>query len=268
MIWLIQSGFNDGGYLSLIESLERLSIEYYLVDVIPFGGGYKLPDGLTTKDIIVYGSSSFIQFAKDQCWTPGSYINDNFAVDVWAKHYKEELLNSDSMYGTIINIEIPYEHFFIRPVYDNKKFSGMLMHRDEFESWRSKILDIPDEEYSTIKGNTEICISTIKQIIVEYRLFVVDGKVVTGSEYKRGDCVAYYEFIPEYILEYAKTVIDMWVPDNAFCLDIAEILIDDKPYCKVLEINCINGCGLYMADTDKYVYALTNQGKDNDKDYL
>lgn len=266
MHWLIRDGFSDQGYLNLLTALERLGYEYTLVKCIAFDDynytdldGNPLPDSLSNKPVMVYGGQGLIDYAKHRGWYPGAYTNENFNVSIWQEHWKDELLNNDSIIGTMGDIiEPPYEHFFIRPLFDNKNFAGMLMHSDEYKSWRQKILAIPDDCYSTMNKDTLITIATIKHIIAEYRLFVVNGKVVTGSEYKRGDNVGYYEYLPTYILDYAQKVIDIWEPDQAYCLDIAEIGKEDGTYdYKVLEVNCINGCGLYASDVYKYAHHLS-----------
>lgn len=255
MHWLIQSGFNDNGYKTLITALERMGITYTIVDVIPFGGGYSgIPE--LNGPVMIYGSQSFIEFSKKNWW-PGAYTNNNFSVDIWAKEYGEELLNYDSIYGTIGSIDVTLPKFFIRPIYDSKSFSGTIMTNEEFQLWRTQIKNL-DGDYSTITSDTMIAVSPLKSIIAEYRLFVVNSKVVAHSEYKRGDTVKYSCNVPEYVLEYANKIINKWQPDFAYCLDIAEIYTD-RYECKVLEINCINGCGLYDADVYAYVDALTNQ---------
>lgn len=259
MHWIIRKGFSDAGAQNLLKSLERLGYEYTMIDYIPFEDiPYNLPENLDTKNVIVYGGQGLINYAKDNNWYPGAFTNENFNVTSWLENYGEELLNYDSVVGKIKDIEPTMQHFFIRPLHDSKSISGQLMHLDEFNVWKASILNIPDDCYSTINGDTEMVISSIKQLVAEYRLFVVNSEVVTGSEYKRGDTVAYYEFVPEYVLEYAKKVISMWEPDRAYCLDIAEVFNPEgSSFCKVLEINCINGCGLYAADTMKYAHYLS-----------
>lgn len=256
-IWVIRKGFSDKAYLQLIEALSRMDIEYIMVDYVPFDDEnvYGLPDDFDRTDVIAYGGQGLINYGKNHGWS-GVFQNDNFAVTAWMAHYGDELLNYDSVVTTIEKANPKADRLFVRPVHDTKSFSGQLMDWENFYTWKNSILAIPDDVFSTITGNTEITIATVKQIIAEYRLFVVDGKVVTGSEYKRGNTVAYYEHVPEYVLEYAKKVISMWEPDLAYCLDIAEVYSDNGSYCKVLEINCINGCGLYASDVYKYANAL------------
>jgi len=255
-IWVVRKGFSDKAYHQLLEALERLEIKHYVVEYVPFDDEnvYGLPENFDEKDVIVYGGQGLINYGKKHGWT-GVYQNDNFSVDAWMRHYGTELLNYDSAITTIEKAFVDAPRVFVRPVHDTKSFSGQLMDREDFYTWKNSILAIPDDVFTTINGKTEISISTVKDIVAEYRLFVVDGKVVTGSEYKRGDTVAYHSHIPEYVLEYANLVIAMWEPDKAYCLDIAE-LYGEGAGCKVLEINCINGCGLYAADVYKYVHTL------------
>lgn len=256
--WVVRKGFSDKAYLTLVEALERMDIPHYLVDYVPFDDSnvYGLPEGFNATNVIVYGGQGLINYGKKHGWV-GVFQNENFSVDKWVANYGYELLNSDSVITTIRESRPTGDKVFVRPVYDSKSFSGQVMDVDDFYTWKNSILAIPDDVYSTLTGDTLISHAPVKKIIAEYRLFVVDGEVVTGSEYKRGDTVAYYPYIPEYVLKYANNVISMWEPDKAYCLDIAEVYNEyGDSFCKVLELNCINGCGLYAADVYKYVHYL------------
>lgn len=250
--WIIRSGFDDGGYLNMIDSIVRLGYTYQLVDCIPFSEEYDLPD-VDVANTIVYGGQGLLNYAKRMGYK-GVFYNDNFDVNSWQKHWGTELLNFDSITAKIKDLEPTMDKFFIRPLHDNKKFSGQLMDLVEFNGWKSKILSL--DGYSTIDGDTEVTIATVKNIMAEYRIIVVNGKYITGSEYKRADKVNYFAHVPEYIIEYVNKVCSVWCPDVAFCLDIAETY-DDGYVCKILEVNCVNGIGLYLCDTNKYVYHLS-----------
>lgn len=252
--WLIRKGFNDSAYLSMIESIVKLGYEYTLIDTIPFSKEYDVPD-LPLDSVIVYGGQGFIEYGKNKGYG-GVFFNDNFNVKTWLDNWKDEVLNYDSIIGTIGDIQTDLQKFFIRPLHDNKKFSGQIMNLSDFNHWKYLLSKI--DGYSTVDLNTEIVISSIKNIVVEYRIIVVDGKYITGSEYKRADRVAYFPFVPEYVQEYVDELCSKWTPDTAFCLDIAEVEIDGVFQCKILEVNCVNGIGLYCCDTDKYVNAISS----------
>jgi hypothetical protein len=47
-------------------------------------------------------------------------------------------------------------------------------------------------------------------------------------------------------------MVDIWQPDDAFVLDIAET----SEGFKIIEINCLNASGFYACEMDKVVIAL------------
>jgi hypothetical protein len=80
-------------------------------------------------------------------------------------------------------------------------------------------------------------LAPLTEIFSEYRFLVVDGEVVTGSQYK-----------------YAQSMVDLWNPNRAFAIDIA---LTKNGY-KVIEINSINSAGFYHCDIGKFVNAINN----------
>jgi len=260
MHWVIKKGYCGEGYLDIIDSVERLGHSYSLVNYKRSENiSIEINDKFDTNQVMVYGGLGLINYAQKNNWKIGAFFNDNFSVDVWQKHYKEELLNDDSIITTLGELEVPHlDNFFIRPLHDNKSFNGQLMSRSEYMDWRKKIIEMNTESYSAVDKNTQITIAKPKYIVTEYRLFVVDSQIITGSEYRRGNKIFYNAHVPEFVIAYAQKVMSIWQPDRAYCLDIAEVYQENAPsICKVLEINCINGCGLYAADPDKYVHFLS-----------
>lgn len=253
--WIIRNGFDDGGYINMIESIIKLGYTHELVDYIPFSEEYDLSH-IDLNNTVVYGGQGLLNYAKRMGYK-GVFFNDNFDVLSWQNHWGNELLNYDSIVSTIEKMNPTIDRFFIRPLHDNKKFSGQLMDLEEFNGWKAKVMGLDPNDFSTIDRTTEIVISTVKKIIAEYRTIVVNGKFVTGSEYKRGDKVCYHHFVPEYVIDYVNKMSSIWCPDTAFCLDIAEVYQDNEYVCKIIEVNCVNGIGLYLCDTDKYVHSLS-----------
>jgi len=251
MHWIIQNNlFNEAGHHALVSALEHGCITHTIVKVIPFGGGIE-PDLIPEGDrAIVMGSHSLVKHAKERGWTPGGFLNDNFTYTAYADGFgRENMLNMDAMYGRFGDIKVP-KVFFIRPADDGKAFAGTVMYDEEFEEWRKKVLAL--EDYSTVDANTEVMICTTKSIRREYRLFVVDGVIVTGSLYRVGSRVISRPDKDEGVWAFAQQMVDRWQPDRAFVLDVAVI---DEGY-RVVEVNCLNSSGYYAADVSKLVQAL------------
>ena len=141
--------------------------------------------------------------------------------------------------------------FFMRPYHDTKSFAGQIINRGDFQDWKEKIRRIQDENYTTISTNTLVVVAPLKKILREYRFFIVDGRVITGSLYKMGDRVTYQENTDDAGAFAQKMTFD-FEPSRAFVLDIA---LTEEGY-KVIEANCFNSAGLYACDVNKIVNAV------------
>ena len=103
-----------------------------------------------------------------------------------------------------------------------------------------------------LNSSTKIVVASTRSILAEYRLFVVDGNVVTSSLYKLGERVLSDKYTPENVLCFARGCIERWVPDRAFVLDIAET---PDGLC-IIEVNNINSSGVYAAELSRLIQAL------------
>jgi hypothetical protein len=85
---------------------------------------------------------------------------------------------------------------------------------------------------------------------------MVDNAVVTASLYKLGSRVVHdSKSIDSLMFEYARSIVDIWAPAEAFCLDVAQISTGEY---KVVEINCINSAGFYDANIPLLYGALSS----------
>jgi len=283
MLWIIQNNlYNEAGYVKFIEALERLECDYLIVKPIPFTNQF-LPadfDSMTqevddveepyidtNQKIIVMGATSLTRIAKNRGWTPGTYLTDDFDFERWRDGFGEEnLLNGESITTRIcdaIDVTNMSDHLFVRPVDDSKAFSGVVMSKYDFFDWVQSNSMIEEEEFQPLHKNTKIAIANAKHINVEYRLFVVRGKVVTASLYKQGNVVRSSELVDEDVLWFAARMIHRWQPATAFVIDIA----DTNDGFKVIEINNINSAGFYAADCQKIVAAIEDLERYGHYDY-
>ncbi len=255
MFWVIQDNVaNEESYEAFIEAVGKL-YDYQIVKVIPFSHEL-VPDINPPKPTMVYGSTTLCQrIAPRKGWKV--FTNENFDFTVWRNKWEGHILNEDATIGTFRKVELPKvaTEFFIRPVKDNKAFSGTVMDFFEYQTWLGRLF--MNESASDLDFDLDeiVMISSVKQIYQETRFWVVDGKIATHSMYKLGDKVQYHDESmtdPEAI-KFVENMIDMWVPIEAFVLDVA---YTDNGY-KVLEINTINSAGLYKANVYKLVDAFS-----------
>ena len=276
MHWVLQNNlFNEAGFQRLLDTLERLGLSYSLHKVIPFIGvlspalaygedftgefdeDYEVPVPDGPK--IVMGSYSMVRYAAKRGWYPGSFANDNHDFRVQVSHWGDAMLNHDARVVPFVEIPKTRDLFFVRPVDDSKAFAGHVSGWGQYREWRDRVITLGADNGGTLTPDTLVMYSPVHTIHREYRLWVVDGKVVTASLYKEGGRVVYREVVADDpVLQYAAPysghpmIADTWVPARAFVLDIAET----PDGYRILEVNCLNAAGFYAADLQKLVMAL------------
>ena len=271
MYWIIQNNlWNERGFTDVVNCLDRMSIPYEIVKVIPFAD--EIADENNEVDenwsppkgslVYVCGDTTLVKIAKKKGWTPGAFINDNFNMKIHDQHWKEFMLNYNSVFTTFGKahnfwdcvVDDKEEQFFIRPVKDDKTFAGHLITYEQLRIWQKKVIKLKDT-YTSLDENTEILISPVEEIYKEYRFFIVDKEIATYSLYKLGDrVVARNDFIDEDLKQFVISRIEEYAPDRAFVIDIA----DTPNGYKIIEVNCINSSGFYACDINAMVEALEN----------
>lgn len=253
--WIIGNNVcNERGYDVLIDTVERFKLPYTLVRVIPFSHEL-IPDDIPAPGLkVVMGSITLGKVAEKRGWCPGVFTNSNFHYREWRKHYVDHLLNDDATICRFEDVKWydDWRDFFIRPCLDDKSFSGSVMNWHDFKAWKYKVLELK-EDYTTLDADTEVCYGSPKEIYQEFRFFVVDGKVITGSQYKIGRRVhASREAVTPLVWNFAQQMVDLWQPHRAFAIDVA----DTPNGLKVIEIGCLNSCGFYDSDVQKLTMTI------------
>ena len=252
-MWVVQENIqNEDKYEAFVAALRDLNVEHTIVKVVPFARTL-IPDVNPVGRVVAWGSVSMDYVSKTKGWVPGTFLNDNFNQVVWSAAYGDNMLNADyevHEFGSIPKFEGTK---FIRPVHDMKVFSGMVVHGEEVENWKEAIQRISDG-YSSLRPETPVSVSSVKELAMEWRLFVVGGKVVAGSRYRQ------YGLTDIRLIEsdsapwqFAQKMVDLWQPADAFVIDVVSMMNGDM---KVVEINCINSAGFYAADMRAVVEAI------------
>lgn len=248
----------------MVTALERLELPYSVHKVIPFSGELEPVATPVEKKVVCFGSYSMRHTAKAQGWSPGVYdladLDFEKQVEQWGSH----MLNHDSMVSAFKDAEV-IDQAFIRPTTDCKYFAGKIFTQEEFYDWKRKVV-ILGHDYGDLTGDTLIQVVPVKEIYAEYRYWIVAGRIVTKSLYKRGDRVVYSPDVDEKIDLFVRARCKEWSPSQAFVIDICEVppdIFNDGPYSddaslKIVEINMINAAGFYASDVSKIVVALEN----------
>jgi hypothetical protein len=274
MFWVVQDNvFSEAGHEALLQALETGHIDYVLCRFLPhthklvphdldlsqYENTDQMPEIQVPQNrlIMVCGATLMNVVAKERGWVPGTFLNENFHYTKWKEHWGDNLLNSIAVVGELATLEIPWAdtYMFIRPCEDTKAFTGLVIHESDFPAWRREILST-GRDPKWLGPKTMVVASPHQDILAEYRFFVVDGRICTGSMYKLGNRVTYDAYVNPIVSDFAKQMIQQWQPSRGFVIDIAETA--EGP--KIIEINNLNSSGFYCCDVSKIVQTIEQMG--------
>lgn len=251
-IWVVDN-CRDRQTVKVVAALQEAKEPFILADINPATLEFEPPIQLS-QDYIPYGSTSLMKIAKARNW-PFYFTNDNFNVAVWAKKHTK-MLNNDAVTMTLSAAKAIAEQFrasdgyFVRPLDDNKSFAGMVLEASDLVKWVNRL----DENVCDVNSSTLIALSKPKHILAEWRYFIVDSKIVSGSMYRlRGQSTKFTEEDDSKVLSEAQNLANEWLPHPCCVMDIA-LADDDKPY--IIEFNGINASGFYGHNVTAIVKAV------------
>jgi len=245
MHYIIQDNiYRESNFNNLLHALDRLELSYETISILPFIDEYEFKTN--REDVFIFGAVKFANIARNKNWKPGTLFGNNHDYQIYSKYYKENLLNYDSKIFKIGEPTSFEGSMFLRPCQDNKIFNGGVFYCDDWDFTQQNLIE------SGIDLNIEVQIAPIKKVFREVRLFVVGGKVVTGSQYTFGNRFLTSEYIGDDIIQFANEMIEIYQVADCFVMDIAET--DNG--LKIVEINCINCSGFYDSDVMKLLIAL------------
>jgi hypothetical protein len=268
MFWVVQENlYSEAGHEALQDALERGAIPHVFVKFVPFthtlvpaGTDLSAYDDIldapepaidATGEVVVCGSTLLSVIAKERGWTPGSFINDDFHYSQWREHWGDNILNSIAEVGELASLDPPWAKIFIRPCRDTKAFTGLVVRQGDFKAWRHDLLS-QGRDPEWLGSATQVVASPFREILAEYRIFVVDGKIVAASMYKLGHRVVYDAYVPPFVMDFCRDMVGLWEISRGFVMDVAET--PEGP--KIIEINNLNSAGFYACNVGKIVEAV------------
>lgn len=263
MHWVIQNNlWNEINFETFVNCLQNNNISYEIVKIIPFINEIAKEDNTPNYEwtssvpTMIIGGTSLIKCGQKKNIVPGIFLNDNFNMKKHNEIWSTDMLNSESLFTTFGELkQPPWSSFFIRPINDDKTFAGHVTNWTDFSIWRKKVIKLK-ETYTTLNTNTEIMVSEPKNIVQEFRFFIVDEKIITHSLYKLGNKVIYRNDLCSEDLKffvYQKIWQANKHPARAYVMDVA--VLNDGSF-KIIEINCINSSGFYACDVFKFIEAI------------
>jgi hypothetical protein len=268
MHYIIQENvFREQHYDLLESALIKLKLDYTKVRIFPFVDKivnivdipdypYNVDDlpefTIETKNVFCFGAIKLARIATQRGWEPGSLMNQNHDFEIYKNYYKENLLNWDSKIQKFSDsIEwLNNNEGFFRPTQDTKSFTGKVFSKIEWDEFVDFHLN--NGHLNLLNKDTLIQVSTVKNIFKEIRFWVVNGKIVTGSQYRIGNQVIYDDNYEIEAKEFAQQMVDKFQLADAFVIDVC---LTDKGW-KVVESGCINCAGFYKSDIQKMLMSV------------
>ena len=219
-----------------------------------------LSDYLAVRDetpplTLFRGSHAAVKMMEKQTQrAPGAFLHaTNFFPEVYCQKYGDMTISRTFRVTTYSDYAangpgFACDKYFIKPSQEAKLFSGTVMAIGE---------DLGDRHYHFHRSWTQpdpeasVFIAPHVDLGREWRFVVIDGRVVTGSQY-RSERGANPTDIPVETLAFAQAAADVWQPMPVFALDVAE-----RPGgYGVVEVNQFGTSGLYECDQSAIVTAL------------
>ena len=193
---------------------------------------------------IVRGSHGFVGYVERELKpSPGGFLHpEHFKASVYVSFIGDFALNKDFQI-------VEYKDFvaksdvFVKPLEEMKKFTGVVVEKgqllkDKHIAAHGKWFD-PDP-------SCKLVIAPFRSILREYRVVVVDGVPITGSDYTSSSLA------PQHVLETVQELCNLWNPADVYVVDIAQTENGNK----VVEYNQFSTSAMYACEQDKIVDAL------------
>lgn len=258
--WIIQdANYANKDRAQILAACTQLEIPCLEIPVIPFA--HQLPDFPLDDayENIYYGSTTMMDRLYEHYNKPLGLFYDatTFSMENYLQQWGAHLLSSEAQFMTFEAFSkagYPAEQqFFIRPDADSKAFAGVVLDYGKIQAWYDSLLI--DDVYG-LGPDTKIMVGPAYHIEKEWRTFVVQGKVVTSSTYRKD--FRLYESatdIPAAMLDFVHARCQEYQPHDVFAMDIAKCSGEDEYY--IIECGCMNSVGFYAADIAQYVAALS-----------
>ena len=248
--WVLERDvFAEECFEAMVEHFKTNSIPYHIVRIVPLIHEIEGKVPQIEGPAVVYGTIGSQKLAQKHNWTPGVWTNNTFNESVLIEKLGDRALNHDLRaikFKDVLKI-ISWNVFFIKPNTDTKEFAGMVIERDQFEDWYMKLTTAGYFDDSILE--TEVVVSQPKNIGTEWRLVMVEGKVVEASIYRQ-----YQKIMPERnfnkdVIAFAEACAIDYCPAPVFVMDICE----SSNGLKVIEANAFNSAGLYKCDVGNII---------------
>jgi len=254
--WVVQTNLGKHYSGDIENACKSLGLEFVPAQAIPFSD--EIPNVGTDKLTTFYGATRWINnIYESRRWNPGVFFNPDSIFTTWANKYQHHTLNHGAKITTLDDLKAEIDDgqywedhlLFVRPVSDNKEFAGQVISAYGIWEWAENVqTDVPDF------GKIPIVVTEPVGISHEWRLFMVDGKVSSGSHYREHHRFKEDAKVPDRVISFAEEMAKLYSPTPVFVMDICESA--DTLY--VLEIGCFHSAGFYASNVEKIVHDVSD----------
>jgi hypothetical protein len=251
--WIIEAGVFGKAAEPLAEEVRRQGMTCLMVPYREVVSGLNGTAGEAPGErecVLFYGSHPLMHHIRKHRpgWVPGGWCSfENLACSTYYAYFGPYLLNqpyamlpgveairhADHLYGVYGRDGV----LFARPDSVEKVFTGRLIRRDEFAN------ALAPTRYDPA---TLVVVARPRSIAREWRLVVVEGRVVAGCQYFVQGQPEIRVGCPAEVQSFATGLLHEvgWRPDPAFMMDVCEVEGD----LRLLELNSFSCSGLYACD--------------------
>lgn len=236
----------------IIDRVEQTGHAWKEINIVPFErsvvGGDPLVEGL----VVAYGSTAIDDVVARNNWQPAlwrsagvteTHVFNAIGTD-YLNHDMKSLHHSDVLaYAK----DQGWEFFFVKPDTDDKEFPGMVCDQQKYPFFMEALI-----ANMWNKHDFNVCVSSIKDIGIEWRIPVVDGKIADYSIYRQWRKVMPSREIYQEVLDFADRMIALHNPALAYVIDVGQV----GNGLKVIEYNGFNSAGLYACNINNVVDAV------------
>lgn len=254
VVWVVQSNLGNEHDLERMRAAFRsLGVAHREVQAIPFSD--ELPDFACDGPCVFYGATGFVHKAwLSRRWRPCAFFDeDKFRFSYWRTAWADHLLNAGAETMTLGAFagsgRAPDSLWFIRPDKDSKIFAGEVIAFADVKVWAERL----SAGGFTFGTDEPIVVAEPQHVRREWRVFLVDGRVSTSSQYRENFRLAVQAGAPPEVIAFAEARAAECPIAPAFALDIA--LASGE--LKIIEANCINSAGFYHANVERLISDLS-----------
>lgn len=196
---------------------------------------------------VLHGGTTFILHSMaSEKWRRGVFFDPaNFKHEAYSAHYGGRLLNAGARltrWSELLGEKWQQgQAAFVKPNDDLKQFTGAVLSMAQLHKMDLDLRRVG----APIGPDSEVVVADPIEVDGEWRLFLVNRRVVSGSMYRpTGDPT-----LPGEVVSFAEEAAALWSPAPVFVMDVARC----EARWKIVECNCFNGSGFYLADVARIV---------------